>query len=119
VEPDRSAVRVRPVGELDLATVPAVDAELAGLWAVGFTQVVLDLRDVRFLDSTGLRLLLSWHVRSAADGFVFGVIPGPPAVQRLLELAGVADRLTYWSADRSGPAELSRADGSLGATARG
>ena len=29
VEPDRATVRVRPVGELDLATVPLVDAELA------------------------------------------------------------------------------------------
>jgi anti-anti-sigma factor len=119
VEPDRSAVRVRPVGELDLATVPVVEAELAELWAVGFTQVVLDLREVRFLDSTGLRLLMSWHERSTADGCAFSLIAGPPAVQRVLELVGVADRLTYWSADGSGPGELARGGDSLGATAQG
>jgi hypothetical protein len=34
----------RPVGELDLATVGIVDAELADLWAVGFSSLVLDLR---------------------------------------------------------------------------
>ena len=59
VEPDRATVRVRPVGELDLETVPLVDAELAELWSVGFTRLVVDLRSVTFLDSTGLRMLLS------------------------------------------------------------
>src|SRR4051812_9040458 len=77
VEPARDAVRVRPIGELDLATVPLVEAELAELWSVGFTRIVLDLRDVCFLDSTGIRLLLNWHAHSAADGMVFGVISGP------------------------------------------
>ena len=51
VVPDRETVRVRPVGALDLATVPLVDAQLADLWSVGFTRLVLDLRDVPFLDS--------------------------------------------------------------------
>ena len=98
VEPARDAVRVRPIGELDLATVPLVEAELAELWSVGFTRIVLDLRDVCFLDSTGIRLLLNWHAHSAADGMVFGVISGPESVQRVLEVVGIADRLTYCSA---------------------
>ena len=110
VEPDRATVRVRPVGELDLATVPLVDAELAELWSVGFTRLVVDLRSVTFLDSTGLRLLLTWQARSAADGMVFGVIPGPPVVERVLEVAGVADHLTYWPANGSGPAVRTTAD---------
>jgi len=117
VEPDRVAVRVRPVGELDLATVPVVDAQLAELWAVGFTRIVLDLHEVSFLDSTGLRLLMSWQQRSSADGVGFAVIPGPPAVQRVLELAGVADRLTYWSPDGAAAPDISREVRSLGAGA--
>lgn len=56
VAPDREEVRVSPVGELDLATVPLVDTELAELWSLGFARLVLDLRNVCFLDSTGLRL---------------------------------------------------------------
>ena len=51
VEPDRATVRVRPIGELDLATVPLVGAELAELWSVGFTRLVVDLRAVTFLDT--------------------------------------------------------------------
>jgi anti-sigma B factor antagonist len=98
VEPDRAAVRVCPVGELGFATVAVVDAQLAELWSVGFARLVLDLRGVTHLDSTGLRMLTTWQERSAADGFAFGVIPGPPAVQRAFETMGVADRLTSVSA---------------------
>jgi anti-sigma B factor antagonist len=99
VEPHRDEVLVRPVGELDLATVPMVDEQLAELSSAGFTRLVLDLRAVRFLDSTGLRMLLSWHGRSTNDGLAFSVIPGPPVVQRVLQIAGVEDRLTYAQVD--------------------
>ena len=49
VVPDRAVVQVRPVGELDLTTVPLVDAQQAELWSVGFSSL-LDLREVSFLD---------------------------------------------------------------------
>jgi anti-sigma B factor antagonist len=83
VLPARAAVRVRPVGELDLSTVPIVDAELADLWAVGFSSLgfsslVLDLREVSFLDSTGVHLLLTWTAACEDSGIAFRVIPGPP-----------------------------------------
>ena len=99
VVPDRASARIRPIGALDLATVPLVDARLAELWSVGFTRLALDLRGVSFLDSSGVRMLWSWHAHSAADGMAFGLIAGPPVVHRVLELAGVADRLTFWSPD--------------------
>jgi anti-anti-sigma factor len=69
VHPARDAVQVRPVGELDLATVPIVDAELADLWAVGFSSLVLDLREVCFLDSNGptLPVYVDCRVRSRRD----------------------------------------------------
>jgi anti-sigma B factor antagonist len=97
VEPDRETVRVRPIGELDLATVPLVEAQLAELWSVGFTRLVLDLREVCFLDSTGVRLLLTWQRHHAADGLVFRVISGPPDVQRVLKIAGIVDHLSFLS----------------------
>jgi anti-sigma B factor antagonist len=95
VDPDRAAVRVRPIGELDLDTAPVVDAELSELWSVGFTRLVVDLRGVRFLDSTGLRLLLTWDSKSRADGVDFAVIPGPAEVQRVLEVAGAHELQTF------------------------
>jgi len=52
VEPARDSVRVAPVGELDLATVDKLRAEIERLRESGFARIVLDLRGVRFLDST-------------------------------------------------------------------
>ena len=101
VHPARAAVHVRPVGELDLATAPIVDAELADLWAVGFSSVVLDLREVCFLDSTGVHLLFSWIAACEADGIAFQVIPGPPLVQRVIELTGLSDRVPFTSPNGS------------------
>ena len=101
VDPHRASVFVRPVGELDLATVPIVDAQLSELAAAGFASLVLDLRKLRFMDSCGLRLLLSWDARARADGVDVSVVPGPPAVQRVFELAGVSELLTFSSPNGS------------------
>ena len=95
VDPDRASVRVRPIGELDLDTASVVDAQLSELWSVGFSRLVVDLRGVRFLDSTGLRLLLTWDAKTRADGVGFAVVPGPAAVQRVLEVAGATELLTF------------------------
>jgi len=95
VEPRRHAVHVRPVGELDIATVPEVDAQIAELQTAGFKQLTLDLSRVCFLDSTGLRMVLDWDARSRADGFAFSLIEGPPTVQRLFELTGTRERLEF------------------------
>src|SRR5215212_6941361 len=86
LEPERERVRIRPVGEIDLATVPVVEAHLRELTAAGFKEVTLDLRAVCFLDSSGLRMILEWDACSRADGFSFGLVEGPPTVQRLFDL---------------------------------
>ena len=98
IEPQRETVRVRPIGELDLATVPVVEEQLSELHAAGFTSLTLDLRGVRFLDSTGLDLILLWDLRSRTDGFEFRIIAGPPAVQRLFDLTGTTEGLDFGEA---------------------
>ena len=108
VDPHRASVFVRPVGELDIATTPVVDAQLSELVAAGFTSVVLDLRELRFLDSTGLRLLLSWDARARTEGVELSVIPGPAPVQRVIDVAGVAHLLPF--------ARLSQAGGDVNGT---
>jgi anti-sigma B factor antagonist len=95
LEPERERVRVRPIGEIDIATVPVVEAHLSELTAVGFKQVTLDLGAVCFLDSTGLRMILEWDARSRADGFTFSLVAGPPTVQRLFDLTDTTPRLTF------------------------
>jgi anti-sigma B factor antagonist len=100
VQPERQRVRIRPVGEVDLATVDVVHAQLAELRAVGFSQLTLDLRAVSFLDSSGLRMILEWDARSRADGFAFSLVAGSPTVQRLFDLTGTLERLNFVEATR-------------------
>jgi anti-sigma B factor antagonist len=95
LEPERERVRIRPIGEIDMATVSVVEAHLGELTAAGFKQITLDLRRVSFLDSTGLRLILEWDARSRADGFAFRLVAGPPTVQRLFDLTDTTARLTF------------------------
>ncbi len=98
VQADREVVRVSPVGELDLATVDQVEGHIRELRATGFRHIVVDLRRLTFLDSTGLRLLLSLDAAARGDGLDLTLIPGGPAVQRVFELCGVPDRLPFRSA---------------------
>jgi anti-sigma B factor antagonist len=86
-------------GELDIASAPALEARFAEAIAAGTSRVVIDLRGLEFVDSTGLRVLLAQGMHNGvADGeLLVEFIPGPPVVQRVFELAGVADRLRFTS----------------------
>jgi len=68
VVPNRSEVVVVPVGELELVTAPSLDSEVRELRRSGFNRVVIDLRAVEFMDSVGLRVLLSLRNDAKRDG---------------------------------------------------
>lgn len=93
VHPERDVVRVVPVGELDLATAPELEAQLHELGRSGFERLVLDLRRLRFVDSAGIRVIVTAHRHAGAGGGEFSLIGGPPAVQRALELCGLLEHL--------------------------
>ncbi len=95
VEPSRDVVRVVPVGELDLATIDTLRQEVDRLHEAGFNRLVLDLRRLRFMDSTGLRLVLEIDAGSRNDGRDFSLVRGPQAVHRLFEVTNVTDRLDF------------------------
>ena len=97
VEPERDVVRICPVGELDLATVDEVRGRIEELKAAGVRRVVLDLRGVTFMDSTGVWLALQENASARADGWDFTLIDGRPEVARVVELAGVRERLPFVS----------------------
>jgi anti-sigma B factor antagonist len=95
VHPERDTVRVVPVGEVDIATVGELDASLHELHGIGFQRFLLDLRELTFMDSSGLRLILEWHARARVNGISLALVPGPAIVQRVFELAGVLDQLPF------------------------
>jgi anti-sigma B factor antagonist len=80
---------VRPAGDLDLDTVHRVEAALGRLREEGSGNLVLDLRGLTFMDSTGLRLVLRWHTAAQDEGFRFAIVPGSEVVQRVLRLTGM------------------------------
>lgn len=80
-------------GELDLATVPHLEERVQELRSSGVRSIVLDLRELSFIDSTGVRLLLQLDGESRADGFDFSIIDVEGPVRRVLVLTGIGDRL--------------------------
>ena len=92
VLPDRRRVVVVPHGEVDIATVDQLAAEVDELVGRGFDTVVVDLRETSFLDSSGLHLLLKQSARHDAQ---VTVIDGALPVRRVIDLAGVRHLLRF------------------------
>lgn len=78
---------ITAVGEIDLASTPDLEAHLNDAALAG--PVIVDLAKVSFIDSTGLRVLLSAHraAESAGHGLALIVTEGP--VTKLLSITGV------------------------------
>jgi anti-sigma B factor antagonist len=95
VSRDEGQAVVSPRGELDMATVGAVEQELKQLRETGIARIVLDLGGLTFMDSSGLHLVVRWTSAASRDGFEFELEPGPPVVQRIFELAALKDTLPW------------------------
>jgi anti-sigma B factor antagonist len=93
VSSEGERVVLRLDGELDLASVPTLEHAVEGAPLDGATEVVLDLRGLEFLDSTGLRAILLQDKRSAERGQAFALVRGPEQVQRLMNMTRVDEHL--------------------------
>jgi anti-anti-sigma factor len=93
VRSDDRATVIAVRGELDLASAPALEEALNRAGDAG-GLVILDLRELEFMDSTGLGLLVRTNQRAAESGVRFALVKGRQQVQRLLSLTGVGERLT-------------------------
>jgi anti-sigma B factor antagonist len=87
----RAVMRLR--GELDLASAPLLQSAIDSAEISSAAMLVLDLQELKFIDSTGLRVLLTAYERSQQHGQEFAVTPGSPQVQRLLSITGVGEHL--------------------------
>jgi anti-anti-sigma factor len=84
---------VAPAGELDIATAGLLEQALAVAAASDAPQIILDLSGLTFMDSTGLRIVLDFNERCGGEHGRLGVIAGAPAVERLLDIVGLRERL--------------------------
>lgn len=90
VEEGSSAV-LALFGELDVGSSPELEAELAR--AADHGLVIVDLRELEFIDSTGLGVLVKAHQQAQEAGRRFALVRGAGQVQRLLGLTGLSDQL--------------------------
>lgn len=80
-------------GELDLASAPVLEEHLAEAFRSAGGAVIVDLRELEFIDSTGLSVLVKAHQQAQETGCDFGIVNGGAQVRRLLSLTGVTERL--------------------------
>lgn len=94
VSHERRAIILAPSGELDLASAPELEAELERTWRSEAELVIVDLRRVEFIDSTGLYVIVTADQRADEQGRRFAVVDGGGQVHTLLSLTGMLEIIT-------------------------
>ena len=93
VDRDGPAAVLSVKGELDASTAPDLADLCHSVHAAGARDVVIDLTDTSFLDSSGLRALIEAH-RLFAEGGNLQLAHASEPVRRLLEITGLDDYFT-------------------------
>jgi anti-anti-sigma factor len=93
---DGDVATVRLAGELDMGATFSLEPQIDRLLADDeVRRLVVDLRAVTFVDSTGLRLLLEIHQRAERAARELSILRPEPTVQRVFTLAGLDDVLPF------------------------
>ena len=88
------AVRVALSGDLDMSSARGVEERLIELEDGDIpARVILDLRELRFIDSTGLSLLINADNRGRKAGRHVTIVSGTGPPRRILETTGLRGRL--------------------------
>lgn len=89
-------VLLSATGEIDLATVGKLESAIEAVLHEGTKRLVIDLNDVSFLDSTGLRILLAAHAKLEELGGSLAVVVAGGPVQRLLDITGIGSTMNVY-----------------------
>ena len=92
-EQDQGAPRLVVSGELDLASAEELEAHLKQLEAPEPDVLVLDLRELEFMDSTGLRTVIAADARAKDRGGRLIVVRAPEEVDRVFRLTRMDQHL--------------------------
>ncbi|HEY3829900.1 MAG TPA: STAS domain-containing protein [Solirubrobacteraceae bacterium] len=93
-----SAARTQTIvltGEADLLDAPRIEAALKDASDDEPGLIIVDLRNLTFIDSSGLQALLAGHELCRARDHELRILPGPENVQRLFELTGMTEALPF------------------------
>lgn len=81
-------------GELDLVSSPILEQAFEVAFESELELMVVDLRGLEFMDSTGLHKIVAAQQRAVHSGRRFCLIRGAEQVQRLFDLTGVGELMT-------------------------
>lgn len=99
VRAEQARRRLLLTGELDLASSWSLVEAVSKACAEGAEDLLLDIGALDFIDSTGLRAMLSCRAICAQNGCALSVTPGPdrirPQVRRLFQVTGLLERLPF------------------------
>jgi anti-sigma B factor antagonist len=93
IEQRDDAVHLKLSGELDISTAQLLEDDLHRVEAERPELIVLDLRELAFMDSTGLRLLIMADARAKEEGRRLAIGRGNEMIQRVLHLTRLDERL--------------------------
>ena len=97
---DGQALTVAIKGELDMSTVATLSERLDSQLGGEVTLVTVDLRDVTFMDSSALRLLIELNDRSQAEPWRLALVaPKTEAARVILRITGADNALPFQSSD--------------------
>jgi anti-sigma B factor antagonist len=85
---------LRLSGELDLASAGVLDTAIAELCTDGAERIVVEMDELQFMDSTGLRSVLVGQELCQVNGCELLIGEMSPQVERLFEISGVGEKLT-------------------------
>jgi anti-sigma B factor antagonist len=100
-------------GSLDLATAPTVRAALAEATEKGNHDLIVDLSQLEFLDSTGLGVLIGAHRRAAERGGAFRLIVSDGPISRLLNITGLIGVFAVYHSLEDARSERDRVNAAL------
>ena len=88
------SIRVEVGGPIDLATVDVLSRRLNQALDEQPTALVVSLKDVTFLDSSGINAMMTAYRRANAASIVFTIVNCPAIVERIMRVVGIFDLLT-------------------------
>jgi anti-sigma B factor antagonist len=103
---------LRVAGEIDIGSVGPLEAAVAREEERAPELLVIDLREVTFMDSTGLNLLVTAHKRARERGGNVRVLYSPGSIDRFFQLLGIQHFLDVTRDDSAGPPSASTPRGS-------
>ena len=86
---------VRLFGDFDITGFKQLDEELGGIQSNGRQTVTLDLRQLAFIDSSGIRAILRADARARSLGERLRLIAGPDRVQKVFQITRLDHQLEF------------------------